>query len=192
MAETAFNEYNAYTKMVARLVLCGTKVLRELLLNYLSNSAQSIDSFLSSKKGALLKCPTGKTNEATLFPVNKTPSNIHKWDISLLLHVLLNVCPNLQQSLLSHLRDLRELRNNLFHSANATLCERNFDKNWQKMDDITSEIFAVLKDNQLLAEVEKDVSSIKSGNLTEGSATECQKLLSQWYYLDCFEQIKEG
>lgn len=191
MATGHFNEYAAYTKLILRLMICGTKVFRRLLKTEISKFGQPLEVFLTTKKNRLLKSIVGKLNESSLFPLNGNPPDIESWDICLIVHILTE-CPYLPASFGSDLKRLREIRNNLVHSAGAKIEERLFTDYWIKIGDIIGQALTVINDNGFSKEIQEYVRGIENGLFVQDIA-EYQRIIIRWFQLDSplTEQLAE-
>lgn len=178
-----FNEHAAYAKLLLRLIMCGTKVMRRLLSDQIKQYRQTTDSFLASRKQVLLKDMVGKMNKSVLFPLNSQPTKIESWDICLLAHVLVTSCHHLPQKVVENLQKLRQIRNDIAHSEDATLSETQFNDLWTKTGHILADAMAVVNDKDFFEEIQHDVKCIENGRFFHDVA-EYQKVINQWCQLD--------
>lgn len=191
-----FNEHSAYSKLLFRLVFCGTKVLRKLLKDQVRQCGHSIDSFLASQKERLLNSFIGQINEGILFPSSNQQTNIRCWDICLLVHVLLTLCSSLPSTLVQNLTDLRIIRNAIAHNGEAAIDETQFNDLWTRTGNIIDDAMAAINDQTLVLEIEKDVKNIEKGVFHHDIA-EYQKVIHQWSQWDAkfvkkLEEMQEG
>lgn len=178
-----FNEHAAYSKVLLRLIMCGTKVIRRLLKDQVRQYQQTMDTFLGSRRWIILTDLVGKRNETVLFPLNNEPTNIEIWDICLLLYVLLKYCSKLPRHVIENLQKLKEIRNKIAHTAKATLNESMFNDLWKRIGDILEDAIKIINDNDFAKEIEKDVKGIDNG-LCFQDVAEYQRAFHQWNSLD--------
>lgn len=185
-------ETSAYTKLVLRLMICATKVLRRFLKDNVAQYGQSIDSFLLARKHLVLNSFIGKMNTTVLFPLNSRPTDIDSWDICLIVHVLLVACTNINQKIITALTDLRQIRNEVLHSAGARIKRKKFNDYWTKIGDILSEVLKEINDQAFENEICHDGNDIEKGSF-EQDFQESQKIINQWYQLDLYmmEKLEE-
>lgn len=144
-------------------MICAPKVLRRLLMDIVETQRQTLDSFLLERKQSILKKYFGKANSHILFPPNNQPTNIERWDIGLLLHILLTSCISvLPASAVSKLSELRTVRNEVAHFEGAAISEREFDYLWFTIGEIVDELVSLINDSKLTAEIEEDVRNIEN------------------------------
>lgn len=191
-----FSEHAAYTKLLLRLTMCGTKVMRRLLNAEIKRYGQTTVSFVASRKETLLKDIVGKMNKTVLFPLDNKPTDVDRWDICLLVHVLKTSCCNLPPSLIQSLQELKTIRNIIAHSEDATLSETQFNDCWGRTGDILEDAMVVINDRDFRNEIEKNVQGIENGYFVQDVA-EYQRVINQWYHLDTLmvqklEELKEG
>lgn len=177
-----FNENAAYTKLVFRIMVCGAKILRRLLTVHVKGLGYDLDVFLSSNKSKVLKGFIGQMNQGILFPPC-LKSDLERWDICLLAHVLLTSSPRLPSTIISQLKDLRKIRNNIIHSEDARICENGFVDNWNELEIISKTLLVHINDPFLENEIKEDVKKIDTGQLLQDVA-DTYKAMFLWSQLD--------
>lgn len=191
-----FNEHAAYSKLVLRLILCGTKVLRRLLKDQVKQYGQSMDSFLALQKQTLLKDHVGKMNTTVLFPLNNHSTDIESWDICLLTHVLTKYCSKLPLQTARNLRQLKSVRNLIAHSIGATVDEVKFNCLWQTIGNTLDNAMSFINDKEFNSEIEQYDKDIEDGLLVQDVA-KYQRDMKQWCQQDTFmteklEKVTKG
>lgn len=192
-----FDERRAYTKIVLRLTQCVAKVLRRVLIKYVSHFRQTLDVFLFNRRKAVLKDFAGQINEFVLFPVNKKPTDIETWDICLLVYVLSTVCTRLPSTILKAIPNVRVLRNQLVHSSCPILKRSEYDSFSNTLSTFRNEALNYVSDHLFTKEIEKEVADIEDENCVFDDCKAIVGQLQQWCKLDPvmtakIDELKKG
>lgn len=193
---SCYNPHNAYTKVVLRLMICAPKVMRRLLSDYvITTNCKTLEIFLIANGHRLNK--TGYQHFYNkLFPKNGCMPSLESWDISMLYHVISNLCRHLLKQGRSNLQNLQRIRNDLCHNVDAKINEKEFGLCWKQIGDIISDTLTTINDAKLQQEIENDVEKIENGEYME-DYTYHHRQLGEWCRVNCqlaekMEEVHKG
>lgn len=163
------SEERNYTRIVLLLMRCNPKVMRQLLLDYVNNCGQNLNSFLASRKNQILTSPISRRNRTILFPTlsSNPQTDIEKWDFSLLVHILKTQCRNLSASMVVHLNNIVDIRNNIFHSPEASMDQQTYNDYKTKIMESIDEACCHMNDTKFRSRVDRECLEIERGKFVD-------------------------
>lgn len=159
-----------YSRINLILVDGGTKLTRKMFLKRvhdLSTSGQrdTIDTFLGSCKGSLLKTRTGRNRERTLYPPFGGTTNLDEWDLYLLCFILQEVC-HLDYINRKDIEKLQRMRNDLCHLSNPTLDDLLFRTQLEEIKIIFKRSLQMIDDPNFEVELNQLVHKCEHGPIS--------------------------
>lgn len=183
MATQGFNENAAFSKLVLRMMVCGTRVLRILLKEQITLHGETVDSFLASRRQDILNKYFMKTNITIMFPLNSQPADIEIWDISLLAHVLSRTCSNLPPKVDKSLQRLKEVRNKIVHKESASVSKTIFEDLSNELESSIEGIATGISDTTIVDQIKDDIQDIEKGMFMQ-DVPEYQRIIFHWIQQD--------
>lgn len=173
--------HERYTKVIQFLALCGTNVLRKVLLEYIAHSGQTTNSFLTSKNEIILR--TAHEDLVPCFGKDKE-TDIKIWHICAITHVLITACTQLPTKVFECINRLRDIRNRLVYIKTEELSNAQYYENWYDIFDTLKAISIAMSDETLQTQLEEESLSIRS-DCYEMDRQKYKTILVEWYQQDC-------
>ncbi|XP_053389018.1 uncharacterized protein LOC128552044 [Mercenaria mercenaria] len=127
-------------------------------------SPWSLDDFLKTKQKDIKKSKLSKEEYRVLFPANGA-TDIEKWDLSLLCHVLVQYCKlNTLERL--DVERFRNVRNELCHVHEPNIDEVKFKNDVETIEVITTRILEKVDNPVITDEVKDVINEMKEGPLS--------------------------
>ena len=138
-----------------------------------------LEDFLFQNQRAIFHFPNGKPrhlaeeHKLLLIPNPPNKPNLKNWDLTVLCFVLTELCPSSQKAK-DDIKVIKEIRNNICHTADASLSEKDYAGYKRKIKKIIKHFLKWLNDAVIAQEVNGIIKDIEDGPLTH-----LQELLRQ-------------
>ena len=166
--------------MSAYLVLNAyPKVLRRVILRYLQKLATTegepgsvVGSFLHRNMATIFRSTIGELKKDLFFPRNGE-SDIEKWDFHMLVWVILNLCPDLDDDVRAAVQRLHNLSAEFIRNVHT-----NSEQEQMKKD--IHLCLEFIQDVDMQRKIAKEVYDVESG-LTNGTSSDRAHELHKWH-----------
>ncbi|KAK3582134.1 hypothetical protein CHS0354_017245 [Potamilus streckersoni] len=146
----------------------GSKILRKILLRYISDLNSTLDQYMQMNKSDILRLQNQRVLTQTqvdfLFP-KSGQADINEYDITLVSPLLKNII--LDQQELKFVKDLLELRNELEHRSSTDMSEDYFQAKLTKIKSTLTDLSKFCNDSKFEETVKKQILDIEQSGVCE-------------------------